>query len=287
MTKSLSRKQVWHGLPAREDIGKMPVPHNSGIGSKDRASFTSATRAIAIAFAFANSISIGCAAPASRVPTNPWHLDLAFRSSHTRLASTKQQLDRRLELPLKLDVFGVFDRPYSPIDRKTDLGLTTWYAGVGREENTHLVWTYYVGAGAGKDINHQRFFNQTLEVDFRYGYYYTGITAEYYPWEVPAVPAAPSWEQRFRTSRPFLLAGFESAYVSAEGEGDYTVSGVNAYHDEQKIRDWLFSCLFGIGWALPLDDHWSINLSGDYKFHFYRPEEYNGWNVTTALRYQF
>ena len=220
-------------------------------------------------------------------PSKRWHLDLAFRGSHNKFASTKQQLDRRLDLPLKTDVFGVFDYPYTPIDRKTDLGMTTWYAGVGREENTHLVWTYYVGAGAGKDINHQRFLYQTLEVDFKYGYYYTGITAEYYPWEVPAVPAAPSWEQRLRTSRPFLLAGFESGYVSAEGEGDYTVSGVNAYHDELKIRDWLFSCLLGLGWALPLDDHWSINLSGDYKFHFYRPEEYNGWNVTTAVRYRF
>ena len=220
-------------------------------------------------------------------PTKRWHLDLAFRGSHNKLASTKRQLDRRLELPLRTDVFGVFDRPYTPIDRKTDLGFSTWYAGVGREENTHLVWTYYVGAGAGKDINHQRFLYQTLEVDFKYGYYYTGITAEYYPWEVPAVPAAPSWEQRLRTSRPFLLAGFESGYGSAEGEGDYTVSGVNTYHDELKIRDWLFSCLLGLGWALPLDDHWSINLSGDYKFHFYRPEEYNGWNVTTAVRYRF
>jgi hypothetical protein len=212
---------------------------------------------------------------------------LAFRGSHNKFASTKQQLDRRLDLPLKTDLFGVFDHPYTPIDRRTDLGMTTWYAGVGREENTHLVWTYYVGAGAGKDINHQRFLYQTLEVDFKYGYYYTGVMAEYYPWEVPAVPAAPSWEQRLRTSRPFLLAGFESGYVSAEGEGDYTVSGVNTYHDELKIRDWLFSCLLGLGWALPLDDHWSINLSGDYKFHFYRPEEYNGWNVTTAVRYRF
>ncbi len=223
-------------------------------------------------------------------PSKRWHLDLAFRGSYIKLASTKQQLDRRLELPLKLDVFGVFDHPYTPIDRKTDLGLTTWYAGVGRQESSRFIWTYFVGGGAGKDINHQRFLYQTLEVDFKYGYYYTGITAEYYPWEVPAVsaiPAAPSWEQRLRTSRPFLLAGFESGYVSAEGAGDYTVSGVNAYHDEQKVRDWLFSCLFGIGWALPLDDHWSLHLSGDYKFHFYRPEEYNGWNVTTALRYRF
>jgi hypothetical protein len=32
--KSLSQFQVWHGLPAREYTGKMPVPHNSGIGSK-------------------------------------------------------------------------------------------------------------------------------------------------------------------------------------------------------------------------------------------------------------
>ncbi len=34
LSKSLSPYQVWHGLPARENTGKMPVPHNSGMGSK-------------------------------------------------------------------------------------------------------------------------------------------------------------------------------------------------------------------------------------------------------------
>jgi hypothetical protein len=33
---SLSRFQVYHGLPVRENAGKMPVSHNSGIGSKPR-----------------------------------------------------------------------------------------------------------------------------------------------------------------------------------------------------------------------------------------------------------
>src|SRR3990172_3683091 len=91
----------------------------------------------------------------------------------------QQQLDRRMDLPLKLDVLGVFDRPYTPIDRRSDQGFTSLYAGVGRQENPRFLWTYYVGGSTGKDINHGRFLIETLEVDFKYNFYYTGISVEY------------------------------------------------------------------------------------------------------------
>lgn len=224
---------------------------------------------------------------ASRGQTKRWHADFAFRNSYIKLNSAKQQLDRRLDLPLKLDVLHVFDEPYTPLDRKSDFRLTSWYAGVGRQENARFIWTCYVGGGAGKDLNHQRFLIETLEVDFEYVFAYTGITAEYYPWEVPARPSPFSFEKSLRAGRPFLHAGLESGYVSAEGEGDFRIAGVNVYHDEQKVRDWLFSVAVGLGWALPLNDRWSIILSGDYRFHFYRPEEYNGWNFTSGIRYRF
>jgi len=224
---------------------------------------------------------------ATHCKTNRWHVDFGLRNSYPKLDSTEDQLDRRLDLPLRLDVAPVFDEPYTPIDRRSDCLLTTWYAGVGRQENPHLLWTYYVGGGAAKDLNHQRFLFQTLEVDFKYSYVYTGITAEYYPWEVPTGPSTNSFESSLRSSRPFLFAGLESGYVSGEGEGDYNVLGVNLYHDEQKVRDWLFSIAVGLGWALPLNDNWSINLSGDYRFQFYRPEEYNGWDFIAGIRYRF
>ena len=280
-----------------------------------RTSFANSIPAIVITIVFTTSFFTGCEAPArtgpalrlagtvsafdssddapnaadhaSRRPNKRWHADLAIRNSYPKLDSTRQQLDRRMDLPLKLDVLGVFDRPYTPIDRKSDQGFTSWYAGVGRQENPRFLWTYYVGGSTGEDINHGRFLTQTLEVDFEYGHYYTGVSAEYYPWEVPAIHTTPSWEERLLASRPFLLAGLESGYIRSEGEGDYAIAGMTVYHDELKVRDWLFSCMVGLGWALPLNDRWSINLSGDYRFHFYRPEEYNGWNLTTGVRYRF
>lgn len=223
----------------------------------------------------------------SRRPPGRWHADFAFRNSYPRLNSTRQQLDRRLDLPLRLDAALVFDEPYTPLDRRSDFRLTSWHAGVGRQESTRVIWTYYAGGGWGKDLNHQRFLFETLEVDFEYVYAYTGFMAEYYPWEVPAVPSAATLENCLRASRPFLHAGLESGYVSAEGEGDFKVAGMNVYHDEQKVRDWLFSIAVGMGWAFPLNDRWSIILSGDYRFQFYRPEEYSGWNLTTGIRYRF
>ena len=280
-----------------------------------RISFPDPKPAIVIAFVLATSISTGCQAPAptgrtfrlagtvsafdpsddtpsavdhaSPRPNKCWHADLAIRNSYPKLDSTKQQLDRRMDRPLKSDVFGVFDRPYTPIDRKSDQGYTSLYGGIGRQENSRFLWTYYFGGSTGKDINHGRFLLQTLEVDFKYNFYYTGISAEYYPWEIPAIHATPSWEERLLASRPFLITGLENGYVSSEGEGDYDIAGMTTYHDELKVRDWLLSFAVGLGWALPLNDRWSINLSGDYRFHFYRPEEYNGWNFTTGIRYRF
>ncbi len=271
--------------------------------------------AMVIALVLATSISTGCQAPArtggtphftetvsafdpsddasiatdqaSRHSNKRWHIDLGIRNSYPKLDSTQKQLDLRMDVPLKLDVFGVFDRPYTPIDRRSDQGYTSLYGGIGRQENPRFLWTYYFGGSSGKDINHGRFLLQTLEVDFEYGFYYTGVSAEYYPWEIPSIHATPSWEQRLLASRPFLLAGLESGYVSSKGEGDYRIAGMTTYHDELKIRDWLFSGMVGLGWSLPLNDCWSINLSGDYRLHFYRPEEYNGWNFATGVRYRF
>jgi opacity protein-like surface antigen len=225
--------------------------------------------------------------PARPKRDKPWHVDLALRGSSSKLASTDQQLDRRLELPMRMDLLGLFDEPYTPLDRKTDLGLSSFYVGVGRQESKYLVWTLYMGGGWGQDLNHQDVLNVSLEVDFRYSYYYTGVTAEIYPWQVPHFEEGMDSWQRLCASRPFLLAGFETGYVRAEGEGEYKVGGFMLYHDEHTIRDWLASVLVGAGWAFPLSDHWSFNITGDYAFHLYRPEEYNGWNWIMAIRYTF
>ena len=220
-------------------------------------------------------------------PHKRWHMDLGIRNSFPKLDSTEKQLDLRMDLPLKLDILGVFDRPYTPVDRRSDQGYQSLFAGFGRQENPRFLWTYYFGGSSGKDINHGRFLIETLEVDFKYNFYYTGISAEYYPWKVPTIHATPTWEERLLASRPYLLTGLETGYVSSEGEGDLAIAGLTVYHDELKIRDWLFGCYIGLGWDLPLNDRWSINVSSDYDFHFYRAEEYNGWNVTIGTRYRF
>ena len=217
----------------------------------------------------------------------PWHMEFSMRSSHTKLASTKQQLDRRLALPLKLDVFGVFDTPYTPMDRKTDLGLTTFYFGFGRQESERLVWTAYAGAGAGSDESHQRFLNANLSTRFRYATAYTGVSVEWYPWETPKLANDLSWPEQLRRAKPFLLTGLELGFVDAYGAGDFSLAPVRIYHDRQGIRDWLVSYKVGFGWRIPLDKDWSASLAGDYSFHFYRPEEYNSWNAIFGLRYRF
>lgn len=213
-----------------------------------------------------------------------WHIDLALRVSHTKLSSAEQTLDRRLDIPLRADIFGVYHRPTTTIDRKTNLGLNTIALGFGRTERDWFAWTVYGGFGVGVDRSHQRFLNQQLDINFAYGIYYAGILAEFYPWKIPEPAPRMSWRERFRRSRPYFVSGFELGYVSAEADGDFTVGPVTVYKDGVTIRDWIFSWPIGVGWAVPLNRRWSLQLVGDYRFHAYRPEEYNGWNVTVAFR---
>ena len=216
-----------------------------------------------------------------------WHIDFGFRTGQTKLASTKKQLDRRLDLPMKLDVFGVFHSPETPLDRKSNFGLNTIYLGLGYQQNDWLIWTFFAGGGAGRDSDHQRFLNLNLDVDFEYAYYYTGVQAELYPWGLPDYLNKLDLGQRLRAGRPYLITGFETGFVDASGRGDFSIAPFKIYEDEVNIRDWLFSYLLGVGWALPVNDHWSWNISSHYSFHFYRPEEYNTWNIVSALRYRF
>jgi hypothetical protein len=59
------------------------------------------------------------------------------------------------------------------------------------------------------------------------------------------------------------------------------------YADHEIVRDWITSYILGLGWAVPLNSRWSVNLTGDYRFHFYRPDEYDSWVVSAGLRYNF
>lgn len=216
-----------------------------------------------------------------------WHSDIALRTGGMKLASTEQKLDRRLTLPLKLDVFGVFDSPTTPIDRKTELGLNTISLGFGRCESEHFGWNLYGGFGVGEDRNHQVFLLSSLDVNFEYGVYYTGFAAEFYPWTMPHGQREMTWTERFERAKPYLVGGFEVGFVSAEADGEYKVASATFYKDGQTIRDWIFSFPVGLGWAIPLDEKWSFQTVVDYRFHLYRPEEYNGWTLVTALRRHF
>ena len=223
----------------------------------------------------------------SREPERNWHIDLGFRTGYTKLASTKQKLDRRLDLPMKLDVFNVFGNPTTPLDRKSTFGLNTLYFGVGRREKDWVKWTCFVGGGGGADKTHKRFANANVDVAFKYAYYYTGLTLELYPWGTPKHAHDLDWRARLRASRPYLLTGAELGYVSAEGRGRFALAPITLYEDKQVVRDWLFSGLLGIGWGIPVNHRWSINLSGHYSAHLYRPQEYNTWNIVSVLRYEF
>jgi len=216
-----------------------------------------------------------------------WHFDVGLRVGHTRLRSTKQQLDRRLDLPMKLDIFNVFHSPQTPIDRKSEMGLNTIYLGAGFQQSDWLIWDFYVGGGAGKDGEHQRFANLNLDVEFEYAHIYTGVQCEMYPWGTPDYLNHLDWDQRLRASRPYIMTGFETGYVDGAGRGHFSVAPIRIYEDEVNVRDWLFSYLLGLGWAIPVDENLSFNISTHYSFHFYRPEEYNSWNFVTALRYRF
>ncbi|MCH8146741.1 MAG: hypothetical protein IH987_01945 [Planctomycetes bacterium] len=216
-----------------------------------------------------------------------WHVDFGFRTGLTKLGSTKQQLDRRLELPMKLDVLGVFDSPETPLDRKSSFGLNSIYLGLGYQQTDWLIWTLFAGGGAGRDSDHQRFLNLHLDVDFDYAFYYAGVQCELYPWGMPDYLNHLDLGQRLQASRPYIITGLETGYVDARGKGEFSFAPVRIYEDEVNIRDWLFSYLLGVGWALPLSDNCSINVSSHYSFHFYRPNEYNTWNFVSALRYRF
>lgn len=216
-----------------------------------------------------------------------WHVDMGFRWIHPKLSATEQALDRRLDGPLRLDVLGVFSHPETPIDRKTNLGLGTPYLGLGRRESDRLMWTAYVGGGAWRDRTSQQVAGTSLSVRFRYALYFAGVSAEYYPWGTPRYGSDLTRSESLKRTRPFVLAAVETAFVNARAAGDFSVLGVNLYKDSQGVRDWLFSARVGLGVAIPLDDHWSLNLIGDYAFHLYRPEEYNSWHMSTSLRYSF
>ena len=219
--------------------------------------------------------------------TSNWHFDFGLRVGHTRLGSTKQQLDRRLDLPMKLDIFGIFDSPETPMDRKSELGLNTIYLGAGFQQSDWMIWNFYLGGGAGKDSDHQRVANLNLSVDFHYAHIYTGVQCEMYPWGLPDYLNNLDWYQRLQASRPYIMTGFESGFVDAGGRGDFSVAPFKIYEDEVTVRDWLFSYLLGAGWAIPINDRMSVNLSTHYSFHFYRPEEYNTWNFVSTLRFRF
>ncbi|UCG15853.1 MAG: hypothetical protein JSV19_11215 [Phycisphaerales bacterium] len=216
-----------------------------------------------------------------------WYLDFGFRQGWTRLRSTKERLDRRLNLPLCLDVLGTFESPMTPLDRKSAGLLDTGYLGVGRRENDWLTWNFYFGGGAGGDRDKQRWANLNLEVNFDYLIYYTGLTADIYPFGIADHSGRGGFWETLRTSRPYVLTGFEVGYVRAKGWGKLALAPLPLYTDEQKIEDWLFSYLIGAGWEFPINPDWRFVVSGHYTFHFYRPEEYNGWNITYALRYRF
>ncbi len=216
-----------------------------------------------------------------------WYLDLGFRMGITRLGSAEEKLDKRLNGPMKLDVFGVFEKPHTPIDRKSELGLNTFYLGVGRRETSWLTWNVYFGGGIGKDRDHQRWLNHNLDVRFDYLAYYTGFTVDIYPWGISKRARYDNFLEHLRASRPYYVTGIEIGYVRARGWGDYKIAPIHVYHDSQRIEDWLFSGIVGMGWEIPLDDRWAFNLQAHYTFHAYRPEEYNGWNITYALRYKF
>lgn len=216
----------------------------------------------------------------------PWHFEFGFRDGYTKLGETKRILERRLETPLRLDILNFFDPPYTPLDRKTDFMLTTIYLGLGRQESDWLIWNFYVGGGTGRDRDHQRVGNVNLEVSFKYAYLFTGATAEIYPWHAPRREDFSDWHARFSASRPFVAAGFETGYISAEGRGHWKIAPLpRLYQDKERVRDWITSLNFGLGWNLPINQCWSVVLTGDYRFHFYRPDEFNGWTLTTALRY--
>lgn len=229
----------------------------------------------------------GLFAPVEEVEDTFWYLDLGFRMGITRLSSTKARLDRRLDLPRKVDVFGVFKNPMTPIDRKSEFGLTTSYIGIGRRETEWLTWNFYFGGGVGGDRDSQRWLTANQEVNFDYAMYFTGVTVDIYPWGLSQRGRYVNMKEQFKASRPYLVTGIEIGYLRARGWGHFALAPFRIYSDSQRIEDWLFSYLIGFGWEVPLNERWSFSLQVHHTFHLYRPEEYNSWNLTHALRYRF
>ena len=226
-------------------------------------------------------------APVAGVDDTFWYLDMGFRMGVTRLHGTKNRLDRRLDLPRKIDVLGVFESPVTPIDRKSELGLTTSYIGIGRRETEWLTWNFYLGLGVGGDRDRQRWLNANQIVNFDYGMYYTGMTVDIYPWGLTQRGRYANVKEQLKAGRPYFVTGIEIGYLRARGWGHFAIAPVRIYSDSQRIEDWLFSYLIGFGWEVPINERWAFSLQVHHTFHFYRPEEYNSWNVTHALRYRF
>ena len=216
-----------------------------------------------------------------------WYLDFGLRTSFPRLAWTKRQLARRLQLPLRLDFLGLLGSTTTALDRRRDLSIHTLRLGLGRQENDWFKWNVYAGGGVWKDRTHQRVLTANLKVSFDYKIAYAGITANLYPFATPKYGRYASRWEHIKAARPYVLAGVEVTYVNAEGRGRYGYAPFTLYSDHEKVRDWLVSGLIGLGWEIPLDSRWALDLSGHYAFHFYRPEEFNGWATQIGLRYRF
>ena len=223
----------------------------------------------------------------SKSGTKRWHLDLGWRTIFPKLESTKRKLRFRLGIPLRTDTGRLFRRPDTPLDRRSRLGLNTFQLGIGRQETERFVWTLYLGALAGSDKTHQRILTTNFSVRFRYAYYYAKLDAEFYPWGTPSGKKYANWRECLGGSRPYVTSGVEVGFLNASAAGDFSVAPFKVYRDSQGVRDWLMSYSIGTGWAIPLGKRWSLQITGHYSFHLYRPEEFNGWNAITTLRYRF
>ncbi|MCP4590477.1 MAG: hypothetical protein GY842_07025 [bacterium] len=226
-------------------------------------------------------------APAPGVDDTFWYLDLGFRMGITRLHETEDRLDRRLNELQKVDLFGVFESPETPIDRKSQFALATAYIGIGRRETEWLTWNFYFGSGVGGDRDHQRWQLANQDVNFDYALFYSGMTVDLYPWGLCQRGSYASFTEHLKAGRPYFVTGAEIGYLRARGWGRFSISPFTIFSDSQRVEDWLFSWLVGVGWEVPVNDRWAFNLQIHYTTHFYRPDEYNSWNLTYAWRYRF
>jgi hypothetical protein len=223
----------------------------------------------------------------ARSPRYRWHVDLGFRIGLPRLEETRALLAKRLDIPLKLDLPDVFQRPRTPVEQRDDLALDAVQIGIGRRMNDWLRLNVHAGGTVGDQRKRQRAADLALNTNFSYVLLYADVTAELYPWGIPDErPFRDLWD-RFRASRPFVVTGFEVAYLRADADGRLKLEPLTLYRDEIHVRDWLVDYLLGVGWEVPISTHWSFDLAGYYSFHFYRSAEYSGWNVLAALRYRF